>query len=227
MSQTNSPLLARWAEAEQWYSQRSRREQVLIGLSAIVVLMLVLHHFWLQPAQAQRHADSRQLTQQATDVTSLRQDVERLERELQTDPNDALRQRQAELQTRQQRLQARLDERAQLMPAQASVAWIDALLDLPSGIELLSFDTHTPIPMITLNEPAGAANSGSANVWRHTVEVQVIGRYHDLRDYVEGLEQLSQPFYWNGLRYEVQEYPQAQLTIRVYALSTAQELLGG
>lgn len=210
------------SSGQQWFVQRSRRERVLIAISALAIAYLLCHYLWLQPARERLQITASQVQNQATEVASLANEVASLEVQLQRDPNAELRQQQAELQTRLTRLRGRLDERAQLMPTQASVGWINALLDLPNGLELVTFDTAPPQPMVAPSE-----EMQGANVWRHGVEIIVRGQYHDIRNYIEAIEGLSQPFYWQGLRYEVIDYPQAQISIRVYALSTAREFLGG
>ena len=215
-------IKAYWSSGQQWFIQRSRRERILIALSAVAITWLLCHHLWLQPARERLQITASQLEQQAAEAASLSNEIASLEVDLQRDPNAELRKQQAELQNRSARLRGRLDERAQLMPTQASVGWINALLDLPSGLELVTFDTAQPQPIVAPSE-----EMQGANVWRHGVEIIVRGQYHDIRNYIEGLERLSQPFYWQGLRYEVIDYPQAQVSIRVYALSTAQEFLGG
>lgn len=215
-------IKAYWLTAQQWFEQRSRRERVLMAVSLLVVVYLISHQFLLQPARESLQLSTAQVQQQDSEAVNLSNEIARLRVELQSDPNAALRQQQTELQMRQARLRGRLDERAQLMPTQVSVGWIDALLDLPRGLELVSFDTYAPQPVV-----APSDELQGANIWRHAVQVVVQGQYHDIRDYIEGLERLSQPFYWQGLRYEVLDYPQAQISVRVYALSTARELLGG
>lgn len=222
-SSLGSPEVSRyWLLVQHWFSARSRRERLLIAVSAIAVVYVIGHYFWLQPAREQLQVSTVQVQQHASEAANLRDEIARLETELQRDPNAHLRQQLTQLQTRQVRLTARLNERAQLMPINASVSWIDALLDIPMGLHLVSFDTYPAEPIV-----APSDDIQGANVWRHAVQVVVRGRYHDIRDYVEALERLNQPFYWHGLRYEVIEHPQAQLSIRVYALNTAQELLGG
>jgi MSHA biogenesis protein MshJ len=65
------------------------------------------------------------------------------------------------------------------------------------------------------------------NLYQHSVEITLQGEYLDLRDYVERVQSLPFEYYWEGLRYDVQDYPTAQLTVTLYALSTSKELIGG
>lgn len=211
-----------WAEAQAWFAGRNQREKVLLALMVCGGLFVLAHYLWVSPAQQQIDSQQQRLSQQRSEVANLSQEAQRFESQLAVDPNVELQRRESELQARKERLEARLAERARLMPARASVHWIDALLDMPSGVELVQFDTQRAVPMVVPEQ-----DRAQSNLWQHPLQLVLNGRYHDLRDYVERLETLEYPFYWHSLRYEVGEYPAARLTIRVYALSTQEELLGG
>lgn len=211
-----------WMQLQGWFQARNQREKILLAIVLCGGVLMLAHLFWIGPAQEALDAEHHRYTQQRTEVANLREEAQRFESQLAIDPNDELNRRESELTARKNRLEARLEERAQLMPARASVHWIDALLDMPSGLELVQFDTQRAVPMVVPDQ--GVEQS---NLWQHPVQLVVEGQYHDLRDYVEGIEALQYPFYWDTLRYEVEQFPDARLTIRVYALSTQEELLGG
>lgn len=212
----------RWVAAQSWFTERSLREKVLLCLSTLIVVFVLVQYVWIQPAQQRSQQSYMQVQQQQAELAQLSQEAARFQRDLDTDPNEALAQRKLELEARKERLEARMAERAQLMPAGASVAWIEAMLVLPAGLELQRFDTRQPVPMVVPD-----ANTQQPNVWRHGVEISVTGRYHQLREYVENIDALGYPFYWHSLRYQVEQHPVARLHIRVYALSTERELVGG
>lgn len=211
-----------WIKLQGWFSSRNQREKILLSMVICGGLFALAHFLWISPAQQQLAAEQQRHQQQRGEVASLSEEAQRFERQLAIDPNDELRRRESELTARKVRLEARLEERAQLMPARASVHWIDALLDMPSSLELVQFDTQRAVPMVVPDQSAE-----QNNLWQHPVQLVVDGQYHDLRDYVESIEALQYPFYWDQLRYEVGQFPAARLTIRVYALSTQEELLGG
>lgn len=213
-----------WVNAQSWFAGRNQREKILLTITICGVLFVLAHFLWISGAQQQIEAQQQRLNQQRSEVASLSEEAQRFASQLAVDPNEELRRRQSELTARKERLEARLAERARLMPAQASVHWIDALLDVSSSIELLQFNSLRAVPMVV---PEQGPEQGQSNLWQHPLELELSGRYHDLRDYVERLETLEYPFYWHSLRYEVEQYPTARLTIRVYALSTEEELLGG
>lgn len=214
-----------YQQAYTWFSARARREQVLMALAALIVVWLGASVFWLAPAQERLDAKQARLQQQRTELGSLQQEVSRFEQQLETDPNTQLEERENELQARQQRLEARMNRNARLMTPTQSVAWLQSLLEDNSAVQVLHFDTLEPSPILAVGESQGGGNG--MNLYQHSVEVTLQGEYLALREYVERLQSLPFEYYWQKLRYEVQDYPTAQLTVTLYALSTSKELIGG
>lgn len=214
-----------WQQAQDWYAARARREQILIGLALLVVVWFGASIFWLTPAREQLATQQSQLQQQQAELASLQQEISGFEQQLDTDPNAQLEQREDELEARQERLQARMNRNARLMTPTQSVAWLQSMLDDNDAVQVLHFDTLEPSPILAVGETQSSGEG--MNLYQHSVEITLQGEYLDLRDYVERLHSLPFEYYWQGLRYEVQEYPSAELTVTLYALSTSKELIGG
>jgi len=64
------------------------------------------------------------------------------------------------------------------------------------------------------------------NLYRHAIKLKLSGGYFELRDYLLQLEQLKWQFFWQNFNFEVQEYPQSELEVIIYSLSTKQEFVG-
>ncbi|HBY38437.1 MAG TPA: MSHA biogenesis protein MshJ, partial [Alteromonas sp.] len=52
------------------------------------------------------------------------------------------------------------------------------------------------------------------------------GRFFAVRDFLANLERLTNQIYWRSMAYEVSEYPNAQVTLEVYTLSTEKAFIG-
>lgn len=222
-------MQARWQSATNWYQQRSSRERALMLLVAIAVSGWLLYALLVAPAVQSLSLYNQTSDRQQAEQQRLDYEISQLQAQLSVDLNQPLRERETHLLARQQRLQAQLAQRAQLMPRDESVRWVQALLELPAELELRSFDTLPAVALLDSDQTSNqnSSQTSTANLWQHPVEVRIYGQYHGLRDYIEQLDAIPQPFYWQHLSYEVEQYPQAVLTLRVYALSTEKELLGG
>lgn len=66
----------------------------------------------------------------------------------------------------------------------------------------------------------------SAGLFKHSVLLQLEGRYFDVLNYLQALESLPWRFYWDSLDYKVSRYPNAVIEVRVYTLTAEEGLLG-
>lgn len=67
---------------------------------------------------------------------------------------------------------------------------------------------------------------GGAGVFKHAVALRVFGSYFQVTKFLQSLEQSQWRFYWERLDYKVNEYPHADIELRVYTLSAEEGLLG-
>ena len=73
---------------------------------------------------------------------------------------------------------------------------------------------------------AGKSNSGGTGVYKHGVLIRVAGSYSELIQLMTEIEALQWKFYWESLDYTVKQYPNAEIDIRVFTLSSEEGLLG-
>jgi MSHA biogenesis protein MshJ len=72
---------------------------------------------------------------------------------------------------------------------------------------------------------ASAAPTGTG-VYKHSVLIRVEGNYSELVKLLQDIEALPWRFYWESLDYTVSQYPQAEIDIQVFTLSSEEGLLG-
>ena len=68
---------------------------------------------------------------------------------------------------------------------------------------------------MTVDPPAQETDE----LFRHSVSVKLSGGFTALISYLEALENLQWKFYWDELNYRVQQYPNAEIELKVYTLS--------
>ncbi|RUO26688.1 hypothetical protein CWE09_08305 [Aliidiomarina minuta] len=216
-----------WEQANNWFSARERREKILLGLAVLLVIWLSVLHFSISPAQLRVEQKQQQVQRSSGELSMLSEEINQLETLLQRDPNAELYQREAELEARQVRLEERMSRSARIMTSGASVGWLQALLEENENIQITHFDTLQAEPVLGVSEREGLeSEAGSMNLYQHHVELTLVGEYHAIRDYVERIQGLPYNYYWKTLKYEVADYPRAQITITLYALSTSKEFIG-
>lgn len=68
--------------------------------------------------------------------------------------------------------------------------------------------------------------TGGTGVYKHGVLIRVAGNYSQLIQLMTEIEALQWKFYWESLDYSVKKYPDAEIDIRVFTLSSEEGLLG-
>jgi MSHA biogenesis protein MshJ len=76
----------------------------------------------------------------------------------------------------------------------------------------------------TKNE--GKHATGGTGVYKHGVLIRVAGSYSQLIQLMTEIEALQWKFYWESMDYTVKQYPNAEIDIRVFTLSSEEGLLG-
>ena len=79
------------------------------------------------------------------------------------------------------------------------------------------------------NETANSDNQAQTKqlrLYRHGIKIKLQGHYFALRDYLTQLEGLSWTLFWQGFDYQLKAYPESELEVEIYSLSTAREFIG-
>ncbi len=102
---------------------------------------------------------------------------------------------------------------------------LEAMLKSNARLRLAGLKT---LPVSLVNEPAEPAAPKAVAVtavpvlYRHGVELSVRGNYLDLVNYMDALEAMPARLFWGTAQLEVEEYPNARLTLTLYTLSLDQ-----
>lgn len=243
---------------EQWnhyshkYASITLREQLLILITGIVVLVMVNFTYFVEDNFTSTSKNNIEIRQLSSDNKSGASSIEMLKKALLKDPNVAIQQQIAQYETKLIKVDADLLKLTSdlIDPIQMRHALIE-LLNLQKGVKLVSFEVM-PVEPLLLNNPSKSdelknnetqvviANDVSPNevisnyaeqpvslgLYRHSIKLKLEGRYFHLRDYLLQLEGLSWTFFWQKFQYQLLEYPMSELEVEIYSLSTNKEFIG-
>ncbi len=207
---------------EAWYLQLQVRERVLVVAASCGVLIALWDALFIRPLEADLRISRSQVqsSQQAIGALQGQQGVMLAQHS--ADPNKSL---QAEVQNVMSQANA---VGQQLMDA--SQAWISpqnmvhALRSLLAGrgaVRLVALETPPPTALGEVDEE----NAAVERIYEHAVDVTLETDYFGLLAYLEELEGLRWRFIWDVLEYEVTEYPQARVRLRLKTLSASPQWL--
>jgi len=235
----------------QQYSERfliiTPREQYLIILTGLASIVFLIFSFFIDNnlvVTAKLDKQIKQISRTNSDANST---ISILEQSLLKDPNTAIVKRVARVEKGIQVVDHELLELTSglINPVQMRYALVD-LLKLQSGVRLISFEVLPAAPLNISQETAVPSNKLSNKqttqqkndnesqladkesliLYKHGIKLILKGDYFHLRDYLVQLEQLEWQFFWQQFNYQLIEYPQGELHVEMYSLSTKKEFIG-
>ena len=202
-----------------------QREKVLVAGIILALVYALVEFTLLKPADDEHKKLTGQLQANSTQLTSSQEQMA----QLQTNATGNNGNRGPQLRAVQQQVSALRSELATLAGGLADANQLPRILeDVLVKTGKLSLLKLQALPVEEL-QLAATSNSGepvSAGVYKHGVALQLQGAYFDVVDYLEALEQLPWGLRWDTLNYRAASYPNAQVTLQVYTLTTEEGLFG-
>lgn len=231
-------MLSSMKQLQEKIDTRILRERALIFSSGIALLFIVWSFF----IQAPFDEKTRNLKQKFNDLVAQRsatqQQIGELNNTLLNDPGrlkeDQVKQLQADIDAIDIKLK---DASHGLVKAEQLPRILEDVLLKTSKLTLLDVATlpvhELQVETVTgdiykLNDRLTQKIQGLRNlgVYEHVVQMRVAGSYSQITQFLVALEELPWRFYWQRLDYKVVEYPNAEIILRVYTLSSEEGLLG-
>lgn len=214
----------RWQALKERFMGFGRRERAMMTLALVLVILLGGWQLLVTPYLAQKQAVEERLSGLAEEIRASEEQREALEREVAQDPNEPLRERRTQLKRRLERYGEELDELTTgLISPTEMVALLRQMLAEHEGISLVSV-SHQAAEPVALEETSDG--NGESGLFSHPVSVTVEGRFQELLAYLDDLEALDERLGWRSMDYQVREWPEARVRIRLHTLSLHKEWLG-
>jgi MSHA biogenesis protein MshJ len=211
----------------------SLRERVIVFAAAVMILILLVNSFLLDPQYVRQTALSQQIRQQQSQIADIQNQIQQTVKARELDPDQPERARLRLLNEEAGRMNAALtDLQKRLVPPNRMADLLEDVLKRNNKLLLVSLKT---LPVTSLNDiaqdvkadksaavqPAPTAEelSGAQTVYKHTVELTVQGSYMDMLAYMRELEALPWELFWGGAQLRVDAYPKATLTLTLFTLS--------
>ena len=203
----------------------SLREQVLILVCGLAVLILIIFTFFLEPLSDNSKKLKQNIFSAEKEITTLAGQVVDLTNRLKTDPNVPVLKRISMLESRIQSIDRQLGEQTNnLVPANKMASMLESVLAGSKRLKLIELRSIAPTPLLL--EQRQTTDEPGAGLYRHGVSLMFEGRYFDIQQYLERLEALPWQFYWKKFDYLVDDYPTASVELEIYTLSTNKAFIG-
>ncbi|MDT0603297.1 hypothetical protein [Thalassotalea castellviae] len=226
----------KWQDYSAKFLNISSREQYLVLLTGLIAIIFIMFSLFIDGNLVKINSQAKQIKQVETNNRTAQTTIDILQQSLATDPNVAI---QNQINQYEQKLSS-VDSELLLLtsdlinPIQMRFALIELLKTQPS-VALLSFEVIAAQPVASEkpsqnnDELEGNESTGgehSLTLYKHGIKLKLKGSYFKLRDYLNQLENMQWTFFWQEFNYQLIEYPNSELSIEMYSLSTQKEFIG-
>ncbi len=195
----------------------SLRERGLVFLSGTAVVFMAWTFLLFDPQNAELEVLQLQMQETEKKLSVRAQEATVLAQSVGINADQSKMNQLAEL----KRVSALLDEQmadlsVELIPAEDLLSILREVLEQSNELQI---ERINYLPPEEYDPGSGGRSSGG--VYKHTVELTLIGSYFDLLQYLQGLEALPWRLHWDTLNYEVTSYPSGYIELTVSTLSTS------
>jgi MSHA biogenesis protein MshJ len=211
---------------------RILRERALIFITLLAVVFLL----WNFLVQANFDRDRKALQEEADKISSeqrsLETQINTLAMAMASDPAIAKNNEIRRLNTDIDVVETKLSGLSQgLISAEQLPKVLEEVLLRTASVKLLQVRTLAAselqlMPVAKDSKGEGKTPTSGTGVYKHGVLIRVAGSYAQLIQLMTEIEALQWKFYWESLDYTVKQYPNAEIDIRVFTLSSEEGLLG-
>ncbi len=227
-------MKATWERFRDAFNARPLRERVVIALMALALVYVVWDLLVYRSLSAREQALQTRYDVASRTLSQLTLEEKVLAQALASNPNTRKQREIVELEKRLAELDRVLAELAVgLIPAQRLPDVLRDVVHQRRALTLLGMQAHAP-KHLELEQPSAQAQGDPelapevipadrtqrVGIFKHEVHFAVSGRYFDLLEYLAALERSGWSFYWSSLEYDVTRYPEAEVHLNAYTLST-------
>lgn len=235
MPMTNLQL--QWKTQTAKFDALSKRERAIAFMVALLVIVLGVNNFFIEPQLAKKKALSVAMEQERAQMSAIQAEIAQRIAGKAIDPDAESKKKIKELQQQLAQVDSGLKSiQTQLVPPEKMASLLEDILHRNRRLQLISLkslpvsnvleesenkkaksDQVNP-PLADTGEPKKASKSVGA-IYKHELVLEVQGNYLDMLAYLKELETLPQQVYWSQAQMQVEQYPRARLSLHVFTLS--------
>lgn len=219
-----------WTGFSRQIEKRSLRERGIILVVALLIVLLLTDTLLTDPDRRQIQQQAQQVSNQQSELATLKgQEVELLQG-LSADPNIALRERATRLEAEVLHAREALDQEFArfISPDQMNSA-LRALVGVTEGVSLHSLRSlpteivfsapETEVNDNTNTEQDSLPAEITSGIYRRGVELELTGSFHGLVRYLDMLSELPWVISWEQVQVLSDKYPDTLFRLRLYTLT--------
>lgn len=203
----------------------SQRERIIILLTALVAVVMIFQFLLIDSLTAEEKQITAQLRTVKSNMNDQRASRDILQAQLTAGVNRKKLQRKEQLQQKLTMLDEKIETSVVAMiPPKLMPEVLERVLAETSGLKLVSLENKPVVSVISQQEAIEGTDQQA--LYNHGFILTLSGNYRAAIRYFDSLSELPWRFYWDDLYYEVNDYPNATITLEVHTVSMSEEWLG-
>jgi len=190
----------------------SLREKLYIVAAILAGLWMGLDNLYLQPIWQQQQQLREEMSQIDTQLNDLIVAKAEIEAQGKFNPNQQNTQRLTNVKANLKRLKQKVQlGNKRFVESDSMTLVLAELLNDDYGLQLIRAEK---LPVTSLTEQ----KEEKSWVFQHGLSLTFSGNYQNTLRYLQAIEASPWRFLWHSIDYKTQEYPTAEVTIKVYTL---------
>lgn len=210
--------MSRWHQFEDKFEALPARQRVMLAVALALLIVLPMLSYVIIPNMEKTSVLGSENARLEQQIEQVNESIEMLKVKLDEDINRPLRQELKLLKASKNSAQQSIKSSATLQEVSQRKAFLNSVLNVSESLEMQNLITKTPRKVF---------ETGSITLYEHAVEAAFTGTYFDILDFVEVLQRRYPNVIWAHFDYQVQSYPQGQVTLEWQLLSTDKEFISG
>ena len=203
----------------------SQRERVLIFVAILVVLFQAWDSLVWRPLMQQQEQLMAQEAALDKEMLQLQIDLKILTAKATRDPDKEIKRQIDNLNKQLGAVSEQIKKSSEsLVSPEKMAVLLEDMLIKQQGLELLSLKTHDSVPLIKTGKDEPQVIK--YQIYRHGFSLEFRGGYMETLKYLEALESLNGSFFREGIDYEVTQYPDSRVMLKLYTLSLSPGWIG-
>lgn len=228
-----------WQQWQEKIDALSLRERVILFAVLLATVVMLFQVVLIDPVMAERKRANQELNSVKQSLQMAENEKTILDAQLTAGVNRHKQVRKAQLEKQLAELDADIQKSVlALIPPRKMPEVLENVLKQNTELKLVSLENKPVVPLLEedSSQPNGAiANrkaedattvSSKQGMYRHGFVLTLQGNYMAALRYFEQLSKLPWQFYWDDLRYQVETYPNARITLEVHTVSMSEDWIG-
>lgn len=201
------------------------RERGILFLVLVFLLYLVWDAMLVGPQELSQKRLLSEISKVRTDITTLEQQKLEIINRHSVDPNAAETRELQQLTETMQQIESVIAEAVNgLVEPKEMARALESVLKGQQQLTFVRTENLGATPLLDVEPTEGTVSA--AGIYKHTLRIELEGRFLQTRDYLQALEQLPWRFHWEAVELTMLDYPQARVVITVNTLSLSEGWIG-